>query len=407
MHSLLSQNSVLRDPRGIALLLAATLTTMANSTISPALAGLEMRFAAHPHVELMTRMLVPAPSISVVLCAPFVGIFADRFGRRVLLLSGVILFVASGLSGAVLPDLNSIFASRLIMGVAVALIMTAQTALIGDYFKGDQRQQLMGLQISARNFGGFVAIFTAGILASFAPRFAFLLYGLAMFFLPLLWRVIQDPPRFVNSSSLAPEEDGHAGEAGWPFILIGLIILQMVTNMMFFVMPTQLPFFVQNLGLDSALATGRGLGGLTIAGGISALVYARLNERIGTAGTFGLGYGFMGAGFGTLASTSHFWPLLAGAIMVGIGFALVMPNFVAIALKIAPTQHRGRAGGFLTMSVFLGQIVSPFVSMSLIAHFGFSGLYGVLAISLALMSGVGVVRAIVLWAAKRVSAAEI
>ncbi len=124
----LSAQSVLRDPRAIALLLAATLTTMANATISPALAGLELRFADHPHVEMLTRLLVPAPSISVVLFAPFVGVLADRVGRRAILHSGVILFVLSGLAGVVLPDLNSIFASRLLMGVAVALIMTAQTA---------------------------------------------------------------------------------------------------------------------------------------------------------------------------------------------------------------------------------------------------------------------------------------
>lgn len=82
MPSFLSSNAVLRDPRGVALLLAATLTTMANATISPALAGLELRFADHPQVALLTRLLVPAPSISVVLCAPFIGMLADRFGRR-------------------------------------------------------------------------------------------------------------------------------------------------------------------------------------------------------------------------------------------------------------------------------------------------------------------------------------
>lgn len=396
----LSSNSVLRDPRGIALLLAATLTTMANATISPALAGLEMRFADHPQVELLTRMLVPAPSISVVLCAPFIGVLADKLGRRVLLLSGVILFVLSGLAGVVLPDLNSIFASRLLMGVAVALIMTAQTALIGDYFEGDQRQQLMGLQISARNFGGFVAIFVAGLLAAFSPQYAFLLYGLAAFFLPLMWRVIRDPQRFVETQTAASNQSVQAGKAGWQLILFGMIFLQMLTSMMFFVMPTQLPFFLQSLGLDAALATGNALGALTIAGGIAALLYARLHKQIGAAGILGLGYVFMSTGFLILALATSFWPVLAGAILVGWGLATVMPNFVSIALKVTPAQHRGRAGGFLTMSVFLGQVVSPFASMAIIDQIGFSGLYGLLAISLAVFAVVAVARALIAHTAK-------
>jgi MFS family permease len=390
----LSPTSVLRDPRGVALLLAATLTTMANATISPALAGLEMRFADHPQVELLTRLLVPAPSISVVLFAPFVGILADKFGRRVLLLAGVILFVLSGLAGVVLPDLNSIFASRLMMGVAVALIMTAQTALIGDYFEGDQRQQLMGLQISARNFGGFVAIFLAGLLASIAPQYAFLLYGMAAFFLPLMWRVITDPQRLSAGQHAANAAAMPTPVSGWQWVLFGMILLQLLTSMFFFVMPTQLPFFLQSLGLDAALATGNALGALTISGGIAALLYARLHKKIGAAGTLGLGYLFMGSGFLVLAFSQSFWLAVVGAIFVGWGFASVMPNFVAIALKVTPAQHRGRAGGFLTMSVFLGQIISPFASMAIIDEIGFSGLYGLLALILATFAVVSVTRAV-------------
>ena len=38
-----SKNALWRDPRAIALLMAASLTTMANATISPALPRLERR----------------------------------------------------------------------------------------------------------------------------------------------------------------------------------------------------------------------------------------------------------------------------------------------------------------------------------------------------------------------------
>ncbi len=118
---------VWRDPRAVALLLAASLTTMANATISPALPGLERLFADDPNASLLVRLLVPAPSLGVAVCAPLVGLVADRYGRRQLLLSGVFLFVIAGSAGLLLPDLASIFASRLLLGVAVALIMTAQT----------------------------------------------------------------------------------------------------------------------------------------------------------------------------------------------------------------------------------------------------------------------------------------
>jgi len=47
-----SHRPVWQDPRAIALLMAASLTTMANATISPALPGLERLFADDPNLRL-------------------------------------------------------------------------------------------------------------------------------------------------------------------------------------------------------------------------------------------------------------------------------------------------------------------------------------------------------------------
>ena len=100
------------DRRAVALLLAASLTTMANAAISPALPGLEARFAEHPHAALLTRFLVPAPSVAVVLIAGWAGLLADRLGKRALLLAGVLLFALAGSLGMVLNSLEAILDDR-------------------------------------------------------------------------------------------------------------------------------------------------------------------------------------------------------------------------------------------------------------------------------------------------------
>ena len=127
-----TRTEVWRDSRALALLMAATLTVMANATISPALPGLQRLFKDDPNAALLTPLLVSAPSLSIALLAPFVGIAVDRIGRRAILLFGIALFVVAGSAGVYLPDLPTIFMSRVVLGIAVALIMTAQTALIGD-----------------------------------------------------------------------------------------------------------------------------------------------------------------------------------------------------------------------------------------------------------------------------------
>ena len=378
------QIAVWQDRRAIALLMAASLTTMANATIAPALPGLERLFAGDPNAALLTRLLVPAPSLSVAIFAPLAGIAADRIGRRPLLLFGVILFVLSGCAGLVLPDLPTIFASRLVLGIAVALIMTAQTALIGDYFTGDDRNALTGLQISARNLGGLVFILSAGWVATLSPRLPFAIYALAAAFLPLMWLVIVDLPRLSPAGvNLADPSDK---QGGWRLPLALLVLLQGATNMIFFIMPTQLAFFLDAQGYDSAIMTGSALGVLMLSGGGFALLYARIQRAVGYAGIFALGYGAMALGFLMLLLASTTAAIFAAVAAIGAGYALVSPGFVALALNLAPAQKRGLAGGILTASIFIGQFCSPLLSTAVIAGYGYASLFGGTAALLAIMT---------------------
>lgn len=382
---------VWQDRRAIALLMAASLTTMANATIAPALPGLERLFADDPNAPLLTRLLVPAPSLSVAILAPLAGAAADRTGRRRLLLLGVVLFVLSGSAGLALPDLPSIFASRLVLGIAVALIMTAQTALIGDYFTGDDRNALTGLQISARNFGGLVFILIAGWVATLSPRLPFAIYGLAAAFLPLMWLAIVEPPR-LSAAASARQAGESEEQGGWRLLLALLALLQSATNMVFFIMPTQLSFFLDTQGYDSAMMTGSALAVLMLSGGGFALLYAHIQRAVGYAGVFALGYGAMGLGFLMLTLAWSMPPIFIAVAAIGAGYALVSPSFVALALDLAPAPKRGLAGGILTASIFIGQFCSPFLSTPVIIAHGYAGLFCGGALLLAAMALAAVVR---------------
>ncbi|MEZ0171250.1 MFS transporter [Microvirga sp. TS319] len=387
------QTRIWQDPRAIALLMAASLTTMANATISPALPGLERLFGEDPNAGMLVRLLVPAPSLSVAVFAPLAGLVADGYGRRRMLLAGAILFVIAGCAGLLLPDLPTIFASRLVLGVAVALIMTAQTALIGDYFAGDDRNRLTGLQISARNFGGLVFISLAGWFAAISPRLPFAIYGIAAVFLPLMWKVIKDPSRSSPNPG-AERADRSPGPSSWGFAFTLLVVLQAVTNMIFFVMPTQLSFFFTAAGYASPLMTGSALGSLMLSGGCLALLYSRIQRAVGYVGVFALGYGAMALGFLLLAVAASPSAWFVAAVGIGAGYALVSPSFLTLALKLAPIRRRGMAGGILTASVFIGQFCSPLVSTPAIASYGYEGLFcgaaliaGAMASAVALKAG--------------------
>lgn len=375
--------NLLKDPRALALLLAASLTILSNTLISPALPGLEAHFAGQPNAGLLTRLLVTAPSLLVAISASFAGLMADRFGRRRQLLAGVVLFALAGSAGLWLPSLALILGSRLVLGLAVALIMTAQTALIGDYFEGAARSRFMGIQLAATNFGGLIFLLLSGWLAEWSPFAPFAIYAVALLYLPLLLIALPEPaPRDAKMQSGL---DDSAGEEGWHLSLATLVVLSVVSMVCFYILPTQAPYFLAQIGSPEPSTTALFLAVMTFAGGMTSLVFGRVRERLGRAKTSALGFAAFAAGFVVLAFATGLSLALVGAAIIGVATGFILPIFLSTALDLAPSHRRGMAAGATTTSIFLGQFLSPLLSEPLIHAIGFSKVFGIVAAALALL----------------------
>ena len=67
------------------------------------------------------------------------------------------------------------------------------------------------------------------------------MYGLAVLVLPIAWMVILGRGGRLQSAKLRMRPGPWSSKKWrWPFL--GLVVLQSLTNMLFFIMPTQLPF---------------------------------------------------------------------------------------------------------------------------------------------------------------------
>jgi MFS family permease len=363
-------------PPTVALLMAASLTILSNATISPALPQIADAYSANPNVQLLTRLLVTAPALLVTILAPLAGILVDRLGRKWVLLVGTGIFGVAGTAGLYLPSLEAIFISRLFLGAGVAFAMTAQSALIGDLFDGPDRGTFLGYQIAATNFSGFLAISLAGVLAVSSFRYPFAIYGVALLMLPYFWRVF-DNVRPERDTTL---QGSAGGTSAWPLPLLGLCLLAFLSISAFYVMPTQFPFYAQEvMGATSATA-GFLLGLLTLAGGVAALVSGNWRKRAGTLWSLTAGQALLALGFMTIASSQTLPFQAIGAILIGAGFAAVIPSTMAWMFDIVPPARRGIASGIMTAALFFGQFVSPFFSQPIIARWSFQALFWSVAV---------------------------
>lgn len=142
----------------ITLLVAGTLTVMAGATIAPGLPAMQAAYAAEENADFLVRLVLTLPALFIVIGAPLAGFLTDRFGRKRLLLFSAILYAAAGSSGFFLDSLTLILIGRVLLDLAVAGIMTSVTTLIADYFTGDERAHLLGLQAIFMALGGVVFI---------------------------------------------------------------------------------------------------------------------------------------------------------------------------------------------------------------------------------------------------------
>lgn len=368
--------------RKATLLFAATLTIMAGTTIAPSLPAIEAAFADVDNVQLLSRMVLTLPALFVALCAPLIGSLADRYGRLRLLVASILLYGISGVSGLFADSLPVLLAGRAALGIAIGGIMTLITALVGDYFAGQERERYLGLQQAFTGLGGVVFVLGGGMLADFHWRAPFAVYALAFVMVPAVILFLNEPRRFAIS---APAAGRTEAPANW-LPVAALCLLSFLINLSFYVVPSQLPFHLRAIGTAAPSSAGLALGlhNLVMAG--TALFYGRLRASLGIPAIFAIGLTLMALGFLLVSVSGTMISILAAMAICGAGLGVAMPNLMSAAISVATPSTRGRVAGTVAASMFLGHFSSPFASQPWIEAFGYAATFRDAGLGLALLA---------------------
>lgn len=360
--------------RNTTMLLISTLTIMSGATISASLPGIAARFADVDNVALLSRLVLTLPAAFIALFSPAAGFLVDRFGRKPLLLASLLLFALAGASGLFADTLPGLLAGRAMLGIAVGGIMTATTALVGDFFQGAARDRYMGLQQAFVGIGGTIFLTGGGLLAEVHWRGPFLIYTVAILLLPAAVAFLPEPR--CTPAKGPVEGAGRLGgrEVALLALLFGAAIINMIA---FYMIPTQLPFFLAHLGFAAPSLAGTAIGAGQLVGVVCALAFAPVRRGLGIMGVFGLGFVSAGLSFLLLSNAESYAGVLVAMAVSGVCMGTIMPNFAGAAMALAPPALRGRISGLLVSSIFAGQFLSPVVSQPLISASGFEGAYAV------------------------------
>jgi EmrB/QacA subfamily drug resistance transporter len=81
------------------------------------------------------------------------GLLGDRFGRRRMLITGLGIFLAGSLTGALVDDVTPVIAARALMGLGGALVMPLAMAVLPSLFGPDERTKAVGAVSAASALG--------------------------------------------------------------------------------------------------------------------------------------------------------------------------------------------------------------------------------------------------------------
>jgi len=341
---------------GLVLMLGSSLTIMGAVMIAPILPKLGAEFGPlNPRADLLVPLAVTGPALAIALCAPLAGWLADRVGRKALLVIATLLYALLGAVPAVLEDLLSIVAVRLLFGVAEAAVMTCCATLIADYWQGEERLRYINRQVVTIGLVGALFFVLGGALGEHSWRLPFLLYLLPLLLLPAMVKVLWEPVR----AQPCVEAQGPERVAILPLMLGYLLILGgMVLS---FVVPVQAPILLVGLGVTSSTLIGlsAGLSLLATLGG--SLAWPLLRRRMGIAGTNAVLLLLLALGLWLLMRGQSYNQVLLAVVIHGLGAGLLVPNVMAPVMEALSARTRGRGLGGFTACLYFGQFVSPLV----------------------------------------------
>jgi len=103
----------------------------------------------------------------------FAGALGDRYGRRLLLSVGLVIFGSAAAFGLFVTEPDQLIVVRMLMGVGAAAIMPTTLSVITTSFPEEERGQAIGVWVGIAGGGAILGLFVTGLLLEWFPWSSF------------------------------------------------------------------------------------------------------------------------------------------------------------------------------------------------------------------------------------------
>ncbi|KON29326.1 hypothetical protein AC482_06765 [miscellaneous Crenarchaeota group-15 archaeon DG-45] len=294
-----------------------------------------------------------------------VGLFADRFGRRPLMIVGTLLLTVTAFLNALATNFWEFLLYRLIQGVGSSMWMTSRTTMLADILRPEERGRVMSyfqaFMLAGASAGPTIGGIAATVWDIRAPFYLYALAGLISLLITLAW--IHEPE--VKKKGHA--EDGRLSPQTLRRLLsnrsynMACIATFTVFFMRTGIRGTMIPLYADGiLSLDEA-TIGTVISYATLMNLVMAIPMGHAIDYFGRKPTIVINLIITALSSLVFPYTSDYLQISLAAVLLGIGTGGAGQAPLALATDASADEPHGISMGLYRLFGDIGFVVGPIV----------------------------------------------
>jgi MFS family permease len=271
------------------------------------------------------------------------GALTDKFGRKNLILFGLIFSALSTLSLGLVNDFAVLIPLAVVIGLLSNIAGPAHQAMVADLLPEDKRQEGFGILRVVANMSWIIGPTIGGFIAN---RSYFMLFVLDAVFSCIVAVIVFSFIPETKPETTEEPESMLKTFAGYGIVLrdyayVAFLVVSMIMGIVYQQMYNTLSVYLR----DNHGIVPQGYGFLLTVSGIIVILFqfktTRVIKKYPTFIMMALGTFFYMVGFGMFGFVTVYWLFAAAIVIITIGEMVIMPTASALATNF---RARGYAG---------------------------------------------------------------
>lgn len=307
-------------------------------------------------------LLVTVFTFPGIVLTPILGIMADRFGRKKVLVPSLLLFGIAGGACAFTNDFNTLLVFRFFQGIGAGSLGALNTTIIGDLYSHSRQRmsEAMGYNAGILNIGTASYPALGGLLAAFGWHYPFLMPIAAIPVGLLVLFFLKNPE--PKGGQRIKDYLKNTWKCFQNKQVAGLFSLSLVTFIILYgVALTYFPFFMKESFGASVVVIGLFMSVMSVGSGIVSTQLGRLSKRYSRKTLLFTAFGLYTLALAMLPFVPNIWAAIIPTFIYGIGNGLNIPTTHSLLASLSPLEYRAAFMSANGMVLRMGQTLGPIV----------------------------------------------